>query len=240
MKCALIVFGHMRTYERCFPSLKQNLIDIYNPDVFIHTWDEKEAGTVSWHTRHMKKRGFRDGELADICRLYGAKKMDVGHQERPEEDKTTPGNGISVVGQRYMVDSMKYACDLKSEYEKENNIKYDVVIKIRPDVKLINKLKFKAPDNRTVLIAGNRSVPEMTQDPSKYRACDILNISNSENMDKVCQISNSFDEFFLKRAREGTVKHTGFVDQIWDQGLNVVFMDYRYNRDWTIIREQSK
>jgi len=36
---ALCLSGHMRSYEQCFPSLKQYVIDPLKADVFISTWD---------------------------------------------------------------------------------------------------------------------------------------------------------------------------------------------------------
>ena len=45
-------FGHLRTFERCAPTLKENLLDRYpDHEVFLHTWDRLESETVTHHER---------------------------------------------------------------------------------------------------------------------------------------------------------------------------------------------
>ena len=41
MKVAIILTGHLRCWETVFPNFKQKFIDRYNPDIFIHSWDEE-------------------------------------------------------------------------------------------------------------------------------------------------------------------------------------------------------
>lgn len=42
MKTALIISGQPRSVEQTFPFIKENIIDINNPDVFIHTWYDQD------------------------------------------------------------------------------------------------------------------------------------------------------------------------------------------------------
>ena len=35
---AVIISGNPRSFKRCYPSFKENIIDTLNPDIFIHTW----------------------------------------------------------------------------------------------------------------------------------------------------------------------------------------------------------
>lgn len=39
MKTAVVLTGHMRCWQEAYPSIKEQLIDRYNADVFIATWD---------------------------------------------------------------------------------------------------------------------------------------------------------------------------------------------------------
>lgn len=41
MKTALIISGQPRSVEQTFPFIKENIIDINKPDVFIHTWNDR-------------------------------------------------------------------------------------------------------------------------------------------------------------------------------------------------------
>lgn len=39
MKVALVLTGHMRCWKQTFPYFKENIVDKYNADVYIDTWD---------------------------------------------------------------------------------------------------------------------------------------------------------------------------------------------------------
>lgn len=41
MKVAIILTGHLRCWEMVFSNFKEKFIDRYNPDIFIHSWDEE-------------------------------------------------------------------------------------------------------------------------------------------------------------------------------------------------------
>ena len=43
LKIAVQLFGHFRTFEKCAQALKENLLDRYDCDVFIHTWGSNRA-----------------------------------------------------------------------------------------------------------------------------------------------------------------------------------------------------
>lgn len=41
MKTAVILTGHLRCWKQVFPNFKEKVIDRYNPDIYIHTWDDE-------------------------------------------------------------------------------------------------------------------------------------------------------------------------------------------------------
>ena len=240
MKVALIMYGHLRTYKKCYAKLRQNFIDKYNADVFIHTWDEIEAKTKSWHNRHMDVKSLSNNDLSDIKKLYTPKGLIIEHQGDVANDITTPNNAISAPGQEYMLHSMFMADKLKSDYETKNNFKYDVVVKIRPDILLVNPLNLPNVSEGNVAVAGNRIVPQHVNDIQKFKACDIINISTSNDMTKICDAENHFQKFFVDNVTAKTFIHSGFVDHMLYKNLNLNMIDYIYNRDWTIVRKSSK
>lgn len=42
MRTALLLSGHMRYFKECFSSLKRSILDVLNPDIYVHTWNEKD------------------------------------------------------------------------------------------------------------------------------------------------------------------------------------------------------
>ena len=49
MKIAICFFGHLRTFKRCAPHLKRNLLDQYDCDLFMHTWSTLNHQTITHH-----------------------------------------------------------------------------------------------------------------------------------------------------------------------------------------------
>jgi len=43
MKVALCMSGQPRFLEHCYPSIKNNVIDTNNPDIFMHTWSYEDS-----------------------------------------------------------------------------------------------------------------------------------------------------------------------------------------------------
>ena len=41
MRVAVILTGHLRCWKEVFPNFKEKIIDRYNPDIYIHTWDDE-------------------------------------------------------------------------------------------------------------------------------------------------------------------------------------------------------
>lgn len=80
MKKALLISGHLRTFKSCFPLLKENLLDVVELDVFIHTWDQLESTTKSWHNQHMTYKHVTEDLACLIRDLYRPKKMKIQPQ----------------------------------------------------------------------------------------------------------------------------------------------------------------
>lgn len=51
MKLAILLFGHMRTFEYSGQFFMKNVAEYYDCDIFIHTWDTIDSQTKSWHDR---------------------------------------------------------------------------------------------------------------------------------------------------------------------------------------------
>lgn len=141
MKVALLLSGHYRTFEQNYASLKQNLLDLYDIDIFMYTWDdygfwtpdENDTGGVyktikfssDFITKIVKPKKYKIEKMDDHLQIIKDLSMKVKnkryHFVRP----------INITGLWYSL----HNCDLlRREYEKENNLKYDVIIRGRFDI----------------------------------------------------------------------------------------------------------
>lgn len=135
LKTALCISGHLRTFEDNFESVKINILDRMDCDVFIHTWDIMgmayrpcDSGLYSIETQRLAHK---------IQRLYNPKKLVI---EPTKNFNITPLMRARLLDHRDIsgILSMFYkieACNaLKKEYEKENDFTYDCVIRFRGDL----------------------------------------------------------------------------------------------------------
>lgn len=135
MKLAVQLFGHLRSYEQVVPYLKAHVIENFDCDIFIHTWSEEEHSDPSWH------KSPNDGKVKKLTNekklreLYKPEKLEI------EDNKIIeyPGyfnanNNIALRGMKAMCYSQSRVNRLRKEYAQNNNIEYDLVIVLRPDV----------------------------------------------------------------------------------------------------------
>ena len=80
MKTCLLISGHLRTFKECLPTQRRLLIDTLGCDVFMHTWNQIESKTSSWHNSHMKNRYVTDYDLELIGDTLGSPHIEVGEQ----------------------------------------------------------------------------------------------------------------------------------------------------------------
>lgn len=116
--------------------------------MFLHTWDETDHNTKSWHNRTAVPANV-DAEMLERLRIcYKPKDMLVEHQEPIKEEDYTfliaPYTTVSNAGMHFMFESMSKANQLRKAYEKHLNFSYDLVVVTRPDILLIHPLDLEA------------------------------------------------------------------------------------------------
>ena len=73
IKIAVQFFGHLRTFEKCAPSIQQHILSKFDCDVFMHTWSDTEHSTQTWHNSKSKISKVNEKILEKITRAYNPK-----------------------------------------------------------------------------------------------------------------------------------------------------------------------
>lgn len=154
MKKAISFSGQCRFIKEGYESLKRNLHNFEDYDIFIHAWD---------------------GVLAKDCEIYKPKKIIIEPQKNivPETVREYSQSHFVHFSMFY---TMKESLKLKCIYEKENNFKYDLVIRTRFDISLDMYL---SPEHYN-LNTGVYS-PDVCANPAVIS--DWFNFSNSSTID---------------------------------------------------------
>lgn len=147
MKACVLLSGKIRNAKDCFDSIKNNLIDVYNADVFISTWTTDETDDVT---------------IDDLIKMYSPKSIDV--EKLDDElldlfDKTIipfKNNTYGIETRPLFVFLMYYKMmrvnRLKESYETLMGKKYDIVIRTRFDLKIDSKVEYIIPNANKIYI----------------------------------------------------------------------------------------
>ena len=219
LKIALCISGHMRTFETTFPSIQNYILSNLDCDVFIHTWD-----TLGLSYRHLdvNLKPISSEELKNkINNLFKPKKLII--EPRREfrvssimKMKLEPGRDVhGMLSMFYKIEACNY---LKKDYESENNMKYDLVIRFRPDLSMSAVLPITKDFDKNYLY-----LPRYGHFSG---LCDQIAFGSSEVMDKYSCIFSRLQDLLEK----GTSFNPEKVLQahILSMGLPVSKVDVKY------------
>ena len=191
-KVAICISGHLRTFEENYKNTHEYLLSRYNCDVFVHTWNK--AGTQ--RPTDSKLKNFDESELRKkIEDLYHPKKLVI---EPPKLFTATPLMERQLLDRRDIpgVLSMFYkieACnELKKQYEQENNMKYDCVIRFRSDISFAQPIPINKNFNDQYLylpLYGHFG-----------GLCDQIAWGSSEVMDKYSSVFSNIENLLKEGA----------------------------------------
>lgn len=128
MKTALLLSGHMRYFKECFSSLKRSILDVLNPDIYIHTWDEQDRSMWNDTVSNLNERFIEEYNIP-------VKKIVV---EKWLETEPILNNKLFRIGKR--IDYFKPIRMVSMYYKIQECFKliegmdYDLVIRARPDL----------------------------------------------------------------------------------------------------------
>ena len=258
-RIAIQLFGHLRTFEYTFESfnkylLKENILDDYQIDIFIHTWNELDHATINYRNldgKALTDKSLTNEELSLVNKLYQPKKIVVESQldcqdevliekigRFPRAKKGCLNNSYTI----YMVNK------LRNEYELENNIHYDWVIVTRPDI--FFKSPFRIDNIISCYVNFGLKIPDkaifhgfnpfgrgnLIEDPRFLAGSDLIFFGKPENIDKSSSLYTEFnDNIFPEDFYCMEVWWANF----WKKKEMTLFpINYRHGPDFDVIKTE--
>lgn len=194
MRVAVLISGHLREFKKCFDSINTFLLQKYDCDVFISTWSTPGYWTP-----------FDDKGVDDYCReteniedevsIYNPVSLEIEELSLIEDkfkelslkileknkNKKRWGRNKNIIGMYYKI----WKCNsLRLEAEKLNDIKYDLIIRLRPDI-LIKNFDIENLDvyeDTLYTVVSNDLI------------CDSFFFGTDKTMNRVCNIYKEFEE----------------------------------------------
>lgn len=167
MRKAISFSGQSRFVLEGLVSLRKNLHNFEEYDIFIHTWK---------------------GSLNKDCFLYDPQVIII-EEQKPVIPASVKEYTDLVFVHFSMFYSMKESLRLLSEYEQANNFKYDLVVRTRFDISLESKIDLEIFDLKEGVYSPNVCAnPEVIS--------DWFNFSTSENIKLYFDIYDNMVSYF--------------------------------------------
>jgi hypothetical protein len=182
MKIALLLSGEVRDLSDNFTNLKSNLLDLYNIDLFLSVWSFDGIDDV------IKKLNPLNFEVENY-EMYSTIFNDMVQSYLSKSEINTKLNNCLSMWYK-----SKRVNELKKNYESLMGVRYDVVIKSRPDLRFDEPAEIKIPKNNTVYIPKGWDWSGGIN--------DLLSYSDSQTMDTYCSLYDFYFEILKKSDRK--------------------------------------
>jgi hypothetical protein len=235
IKIALHFYGHLRTFKECLPSVVEKIIKKNECDVFMHTWDEYERSTDSWHKSEISTDKITQDDIEFIEKIFPNFNYLVEKQENKNKSEET--------GLLRAHESLRKSLLLRKDNFDEP---YDIVIITRPDILFLKDIdveviSFLLKDSHfeSRLIQGSYNYPtdSLWVDDS-YGGRECLMFANQKSIEKLIKIKS--DESILKAPK--FIHRTGeimFDNLLLKCGLGREIIKISAPDFWVIKRKNS-
>lgn len=209
IRLAVQVFGHLRTYAQCAAYLRKHVIDLYDTDVFMHTWDVTEHGGKTWYVDAARSNSVAvdDKVISEIMRLYGPVLLEVKTQDfYPESGSygTHEKKKISLTGMKYMRYAQYRVNQLRREHQEKTGAQYDYILMVRPDIMPMVDLdlsdyepEFSYSEDVSIHLMLE---PEIVLRGDRYfhlsRMADCFYLARPATMDRIAASFEKFDYYY--------------------------------------------
>jgi hypothetical protein len=247
LKIAVQVFGHMRTFEKCAPSLKKYFLRYYDCDIFIQTWSTLDHKTKTWHKRKTYGHSIERSQFENkIQSLYNTTKTKI--EDQVPEDlgiyEASSTRTLSIYGIQSMFYSMEQVNKLREVYECQSKTKYDYVLMIRPDILLKKRLRieqftklFSEEETTSAVFSAGFNNKPIINELRFFGAIDVMFFAKPQTMTKLL---NDHQAMTQDAQRVSHLKKFGpeylLYRQAASKGIDFNIIDFKMNESWEILR----
>jgi hypothetical protein len=239
LKIAIQLCGNLRTFEKTIESFKK-AFDGLDIDIFCHTWNTLGHIDNVWWSQDGdgKIKGVDQEVLNKVINFYSPKKILVDRSNSYNPPFVEWSKGYNAVKNQW---DSNYRCnELRKQYEKEMNIKYDLVIKTRCDILFEESFK-EILNNYTSMKDKNNTLYVLNTPTSKKKSLynDIMFFGSPSAIDQALGFTQKMEDYLhyamdIFKVIEGEAPFTYFLKDL--KNLEVE----KYNLKCKILRLNGK
>tara|TARA_R110001606_G_scaffold34013_2_gene100848 strand:- start:1158 stop:1904 length:747 start_codon:yes stop_codon:yes gene_type:complete len=236
MRIALCISGQARNSTSGYAGIKKHIIDFntnkgHSIDTYIHTWktDAVDIGLPCTKSFETKLESHNT-----LLSLYNPESWMVEQQLKFDSSKHFvpvylggSEDGRACFNHQSMFYSILACNNLKTTRERIENFKYDLVIRIRPDCRVLYDVDLISIDTNFIYHRGDTPPKNVDSRVPNYpgKMNDHFAICNSKNMDIYSDCYNRLDELI----RSGVPANPEFLLGIWIDRNNIERRIIKFN-----------
>jgi hypothetical protein len=204
VKTALLFSGKLGDWKECSKYIAENLLNVLEPDIFLSTWKGE-------HTQDFNR--FYNPVVSECIDFEKTMKL-----LKPNDLAYQPNAGLIP-----MLAGMKCVHSLYREYEEINQKKYDLIIRIRPDVQVLETIDKKQIEECiklkyiTLPLFESDNIynheEEMKKEFSFSFVYDKASLPNQVNDQFAVGHPNEMDKYMNSILRVGEA-----IEKLWNEG----------------------
>lgn len=196
-KVAVAMYGYMRTYKVTSRSLIKNVLAPNQADLFVYCFDNEGSSSVPLHTSDINDYKYKNASKQDmlgepitperLCKTYGKylrdyKIINLNAQKFINDTYCIPQiDGLPKVERIYSCYyNITNAIKLVKNFSEKNNINYDALILIRPDLQFYTMVDVNLLDLEKVTIPYIGGNIEMQAKTPIYYCAGYKNVERCE------------------------------------------------------------
>ena len=209
MKLALLISGYLRGFVENIQSIKDNIIQSYDCDIYIHITEDKETD------KYFNKRVSYD----TISKLLNPKLLIVSKNANISSNISIN----NILNQNYKKQWLNE--EMKKMGSIENH-SYDIVVYIRPDVNIKTRLNYIDCNDAIQIPIDSKIDINKLSNKTDSHICDIIAFGNPE-------IMNTYFNFYLEinklnKIYNTLVNETLLYHYLHDNKIKYRLMDIEY------------
>ena len=207
MKIAILMSGYIRTIKENYDNFQKYLLNGYDTDVYIHI-------TKSEDPRYINTKV----SLEELYTLLNPKIMIVSKNYNLHNDNDT--NNILNQNYKYYVLNEE-----RKKIEKIENIAYDIVIKIRPDIYLQQHIEFDIDPTKIYIPSDSKIDHAKLNSQQDNYICDIIAYGHPEIMN---QYFNFYESLLALVNKYSKINETLLYHYLHEQSISYELIDLKY------------
>ena len=208
-RVAILLSGQIReNYYQTLMMQKLFIIDLYNADVFCSFSNDVNDEIKAHVTKILKPKYI---EWVNSDNIYNI------------------NTNIKLIYNSYLMFKKIYLCNqYKLTYETENNFKYDMVIRNRPDIIINSSIPFIDLTKNILYLPDYKSFLIKIFSKIAFKTTDILAISNSYVMDRYSDIYIYFIERIKKNPNILVFPEKILENYFVEKTIKFEFVEYQF------------